>query len=47
MASLTSGQILKYKVTGKGGVPDTGVTSVVMNVTETEPNVVGLRHRVP
>ena len=40
-ASLTSGQNLKFKVTGKGGVPDTGVTSVVMNVTVTEPNSSG------
>src|SRR3954453_13999065 len=40
-ASLTSGQILKFKVTDKNGVPASGVTSVVMNVTETEPTSSG------
>jgi hypothetical protein len=40
-ASLTSGQILAFEVTGKGGVPATGVTSVVMNVTVTEPTSSG------
>ena len=30
---------LKFKVTGKGGVPASGVTAVVMNVTITEPSL--------
>jgi hypothetical protein len=35
------GQTLHFKVTGKGGVPASGVTSVVMNVTVTEPTSSG------
>jgi prepilin-type processing-associated H-X9-DG protein len=33
--------VIKFKVTGKGGVPASGVTSVVMNVTVTEPTSSG------
>src|SRR5260370_34647819 len=35
------GQTLHFKVTGKGGVPAGGITSVVMNVTVTEPTSSG------
>jgi len=31
------GTVLRFDVLGKGGVPSTGVTAVVMNVTVTEP----------
>ena len=36
-AQVGQGGRLKFKVTGKGGVPRRGVTAVVMNVTVTEP----------
>jgi hypothetical protein len=35
------GQPLRFKVTGRGGVPVNGVTSVVMNVTVTQPTATG------
>ena len=34
---IGQGGVLRFKVTGKGGVAGTGVTGVVMNVTVTEP----------
>ena len=37
-APLGPGGVLKFKVTGKGGVPSTGVSGVVMNVTSTAPD---------
>jgi streptogramin lyase len=40
-APLTSGQTLGVAVTGKGGVPSTGVTAVIMNVTVTAPTASG------
>jgi Tol biopolymer transport system component len=38
---IGSGQSLHFKVTGRGGVPSSGVTSVVMNVTVTQPTSSG------
>ena len=35
--ALGPGEVLKFDVTNKGGVPGAGVTGVVMNVTVTEP----------
>ena len=37
MAKRGPGSTLHFSVTGKGGVPATGVTAVVLNVTATEP----------
>ncbi|MGX6742060.1 Tat pathway signal protein [Streptomyces xantholiticus] len=36
-AKVGAGQTVTFQVTGKGGVPSTGVTAVVMNVTATSP----------
>jgi alpha-tubulin suppressor-like RCC1 family protein len=36
---LGPGAVLHFQVTGKGGVPGSGVTAVVMNVTVTQPTV--------
>jgi subtilisin family serine protease len=40
-APIGSGARLRFKVTGKGGVPGSGVTAVVMNVTVTAPTQSG------
>lgn len=40
-APIGSGANLRFKVTGKGGVPGTGVTAVLMNVTVTTPTMPG------
>jgi subtilisin family serine protease len=40
-APIGSGANLRFKVTGKGGVPGTGVTAVLMNVTVTGPTLPG------
>jgi hypothetical protein len=37
LGKLGAGQMLTFEVIGKGGVPVTGVDSVVLNVTVTEP----------
>lgn len=39
--ALSSGQDLDLQVTGRAGVPASGVTGVVMNVTATEPTASG------
>jgi len=39
--AVGTGQILAVQITGTGGVPTLGVTSVVMNVTATEPTANG------
>jgi hypothetical protein len=40
-AKLSPGQTLNLQVTGRGGVPLTGVAAVVMNVTVTRPSSAG------
>ena len=40
-AKLAAGSSLNLQVTGRGGVPATGVSAVVMNVTVTEPAATG------
>jgi hypothetical protein len=40
-APIGSGQTLHFKVTGRPGVPEGGVTSVAMNVTVTQPTSSG------
>ena len=39
-ARLGPGNVLPLQVTGRGGVPTSGVSAVVLNVTVTEPNAV-------
>ena len=39
--TMAAGQVLPFKATGVNGVPSTGVTAVVMNVTVTEPTSSG------
>jgi hypothetical protein len=41
MAKLTQGQTLNLQVTGRGGVPSSGVSAVVLNVTATNPSAAG------
>jgi hypothetical protein len=41
MAKLTQGQTLNLQVTGRGGVPASGVSAVVLNVTATNPSTAG------
>ena len=38
---MAANGVIKFKVTGKGGVPASGVTAVVMNVTVTQPTSSG------
>lgn len=40
-AKLGSAQTLNLQVTGRGGVPSSGVSAVVMNVTATNPSAAG------
>ena len=40
-AAIGPGGIVDLQVTGRGGVPDSGVSAVVLNVTVTEPTVAG------
>ena len=41
IAKLTAGQTVDLQVTGRGGVPSTGVAAVVLNVTATNPSSAG------
>ena len=41
IAKLTAGQTLDLQVTGRGGVPSSGVGAVVLNVTATSPTSAG------
>jgi hypothetical protein len=41
IAKLTPGQTLDLQVTGRGGVPSSGVAAVVLNVTATNPSTTG------
>lgn len=41
MAKLTQGQTLNLQVTGRGSVPSSGVSAVVLNVTATNPSTAG------
>ncbi len=41
VAKLSAGQTLDLQVTGRGGVPSGGVSSVVMNITATGPTATG------
>ena len=40
-APLAAGQAVDVQITGRGGVPSSGVTAVVLNATVTEPSVGG------
>jgi hypothetical protein len=40
-ARLGPGQVIELQVTGRGGVPSTGVSAVVLNVTAVAPSAVG------
>jgi len=40
-AKLTAGQTLDLQVTGRGGVPSSGVSAVVLNVTAVNPTAAG------
>jgi hypothetical protein len=39
--TMTAGQTINLQVTGKGNVPATGVSAVVLNVTATHPSAAG------
>jgi hypothetical protein len=41
VAKLSAGQTLNLQVTGRGGVPSSGVSAVVLNVTATNPSTAG------
>jgi hypothetical protein len=41
IAKLTQSQVLTVQVTGVGGVPSSGVSAVVLNVTATNPSTAG------
>ena len=40
-AKMSAGQTLDLQVTGQGGVPASGVSAVVLNVTATSPTTAG------